>query len=256
MKVALCISGHLRCGLDLFPNIKKSLLDVYNPDIYIYLWEECEKLDPESNVFIQTKDKIKEDTISKIVDSFRPKEIIIANNTKFISSLPKFNLSEHNINFINKKKQNCPSVYSLKGFFSQHYANWKSMQLPIASGKNYDIIIRHRFDTYFTKKINANIFSLSLNNIVVPNNLKFGGLNDRFALGPPKYMNIYSSLFFNLYRFCVIDGVRYHPESLLKLLIEKNKIPFIEENIPMDTIRKVENVLFTASKDVICEYFK
>ena len=32
MKVALCISGHLRGYNYAFPDIKKYILDVYNPD--------------------------------------------------------------------------------------------------------------------------------------------------------------------------------------------------------------------------------
>ena len=39
MKVALLISGHLRCWKQNFPYIEKTFLDKYNPDVFISTWD-------------------------------------------------------------------------------------------------------------------------------------------------------------------------------------------------------------------------
>lgn len=40
MKVAVVLTGHLRCWRQVFPNFKEKIIDRYNPDIFIHTWDE------------------------------------------------------------------------------------------------------------------------------------------------------------------------------------------------------------------------
>ena len=40
MKVALCISGQMRGYLKAYPSVKKNIIDVFNPDIFIHTWDD------------------------------------------------------------------------------------------------------------------------------------------------------------------------------------------------------------------------
>ena len=40
MKVAIVLTGHLRCWRDVLPNFKERVIDRYNPDIFIHTWNE------------------------------------------------------------------------------------------------------------------------------------------------------------------------------------------------------------------------
>lgn len=39
MKVAVILTGHLRCWEQVFPNFKQRVMDRYNPDIFIHTWD-------------------------------------------------------------------------------------------------------------------------------------------------------------------------------------------------------------------------
>lgn len=39
MRSALLLTGHMRCWKDVFPHLKKTILDVYNPDVFIHTWD-------------------------------------------------------------------------------------------------------------------------------------------------------------------------------------------------------------------------
>ncbi len=40
MRVAVVLTGHLRCWKQVFPNFKEKIIDRYNPDIFIHTWDE------------------------------------------------------------------------------------------------------------------------------------------------------------------------------------------------------------------------
>ncbi|WP_367106730.1 hypothetical protein [uncultured Psychrobacter sp.] len=40
MKVALCIAGQMRGYLEAYPSVKKNIIDVFDPDIFIHTWDE------------------------------------------------------------------------------------------------------------------------------------------------------------------------------------------------------------------------
>lgn len=43
MKVALCISGQMRGYLKAYPSVKKNIIDVFDPDIFIHTWDDVGK---------------------------------------------------------------------------------------------------------------------------------------------------------------------------------------------------------------------
>ncbi len=40
MKVAVVLTGHLRCWRDVLSNFKQRIVNRYNPDIFIHTWNE------------------------------------------------------------------------------------------------------------------------------------------------------------------------------------------------------------------------
>ncbi|MGP5405505.1 tetratricopeptide repeat protein [Psychrobacter celer] len=43
MRVALCISGQMRGYLKAYPSVKKNIIDVFNPDIFVHTWDDIGK---------------------------------------------------------------------------------------------------------------------------------------------------------------------------------------------------------------------
>jgi len=86
----------------------------------------------------------------------------------------------------------------------------------------YDRIIRTRFDSSFS------YFPADI--IPAPKTLYIpvvgdydGGINDQFALGDSQAMDLYCDLYLEIFRYW-IAGVSQHPESLLKVHLEVNRL--------------------------------
>ena len=97
MKVAIILTGHLRCWETVFPNFKQKFIDRYNPDIFIHSWDEEGWWQPSDvkNVkgYYDQTPKIDK---QKVIDFYKPKE-------SFYSKLLKIFGSEEKIDIIKIK---------------------------------------------------------------------------------------------------------------------------------------------------------
>ena len=88
----------------------------------------------------------------------------------------------------------------------------------------YQLLIRARTDNIFLRLPNTferkDKFNPD-NNILIPNEHHYFGLNDRFAIGPMKFMKYYMSRWYDL-PLCFTDIV--HPESFLAFVLRKNNV--------------------------------
>ena len=180
-KVAICFSGYIR-DLNKNKSFWKSLIDKYDIDVFASFWDG----EVISN----------DDTIDNFKQIYNPKKLDIENYSSFNeSTIQALN------NYISPSNSLPPFLYdSCKNLdaLSMWYKVWRANLLTKGSGVEYDIIIRARTDTYFTKPIELKLDeSLSVPNARVqlsgfPNS---DGISDMFAYGSPKIMDYYSTCY-------------------------------------------------------------
>lgn len=192
-KIAVCLSGQLRNFKDTFPYFKKNIVDELQPDIFIF----TDKFENDLNLLYNPID-IGVQT-STITNTFNFKET--HGSTNPVSLLNQF----YKIASCNKLKQK----HEIKENFK------------------YDIVIRCRFDAFFTEKFNENVLCLSPNKIKVPLGWDFKCVSphaetDIFALGDSNAMNVYSSIYDMLSYY--EQEIIFHPESLIGYNLFKNNI--------------------------------
>jgi hypothetical protein len=142
MKVAVVLTGHLRCWKDVLPNFKEKIVDRFNPDIFIHTWDEEGWWIPgdKQNVkgyFEDTPKIIQEE----IIEAYKPIAICIESWDKYNKIL------EHRgslyKNFAHRPKNILSMFYKLNRGIAM-------MEDYISqTGVHYDLVIRMRPDMIF-----------------------------------------------------------------------------------------------------------
>jgi hypothetical protein len=210
LNVALLITGQIRNAKESYFSIKEKILDVYNPDVFIETWSNTSEIDSHFNGIIKN-----DSTLDEIKKMYSPK---ILSSEEYSKEIKKYFLDKSlNKNYYPETKPS--NVYSM------HYKIKKGFNLieiyqPFK--KFYDIIIKIRFDIKLETFIN--LYEINPNKIYIPKGWDHhNGINDLLAIGGYKVMKTYCNLYLHLEEYYK-NGLIFHPETLLKAHLEKNKI--------------------------------
>jgi hypothetical protein len=186
MKIALMMGGDLRTFMDCFPSLESNILKYNQCDVYLHLYDEP---------MTQTA-----------IDMLSPVKYVIEDKKSI----------RHDIQeccFKNK----APEVDCVGVFFM-----WRTIKVAynLLQDKNYDMVIKTRYDVKYTNPLMVNNFDPSKLN--VPNGGDWrGGLFDMFAMSSQKIMSRYCSLYDKLNTY-VSSGLPFHSE-ILNLHNNKNE---------------------------------
>lgn len=189
MKVAICFSGLVRTFKECFPTYSR-IRDLYDCDLFaVSTPNDILKDYPFKSVLQQEDVWIEEKHYS-----FKSPETIVQN--------------------------------SLRQFLFIELCN----NLRIQAG-HYDFIIRTRFDNILINNI-PDLHQCDPHSIYIPSghdhpmSLPGVGINDRFAFGGDSVMNIYSNKLRQIDQF-MAQGKRFHPETILKWILDQNNLNII-----------------------------
>ncbi|KKL28580.1 hypothetical protein LCGC14_2373740, partial [marine sediment metagenome] len=200
MKVAVCISGQPRNVQRGFTYIQPNLLERNDCDVFIHTWWDSEQV---GKTFINAGDHVASnpvaaDTLTTIIRLYSPTAMHFEPQIEFDTS--------------NYVENVFPAIKPFASL-SQKYSAWRVHELRRESGREYDAVIRLRFDYALQSPITAEDYNLD--HIAVPNRCPHvGGIDDTFAIGRASAMDMYGSLYnsiFGLYR----AGVPFCDELLL-----------------------------------------
>lgn len=143
MKVALILTGHMRCWDQVFPNTKQHIIDKYNPDIFIDTWDSEAYWDPHSAKGI-TEGGPKLD-VAGIEEAYKP---VVMN----VDSYEQFE-----DNFVTRAKQFETFYHVPKNQISMWFKVGRGMlsveEHMMLTGKTYDLVIRMRPDLVFNESL-------------------------------------------------------------------------------------------------------
>jgi len=215
MKIALCLSGHLRKFEQTYPTLFFYLLKNYDVDIFIHTWDKlgfsCAfKTDSTLN---DTEPKIPE--VNRL---YHPKKMMIE-STDFVEEL-KIQGDQYAPHLRNEPKH----VGHMASMFYKIYAANELRRLhQVETGTKYDWVIRCRPDLLFH------------NNVTLPPEHKPGKIwmpkalsspdwyNDQFAIGSPEDMDLYSSVFFDIQEYFRARQ-EFYPEKFMVWALKKKKL--------------------------------
>lgn len=146
MKIAVCISGHLRDGDKLcYPSLKKYLLDKYDCDIFIRSFKEMgnvqyvhlDNCPPEPDT----------DVTDRILSTYKPVRYFIdSTNSSWLEDLKK--------QWGDISTRNTARLFQMASMHRNiYYSHLLRRMYQADTGTKYDIVVRTRFDNEFVSDI-------------------------------------------------------------------------------------------------------
>lgn len=142
MRVAVVLTGHLRCWRDVLPNFKQRIVNRYNPDIFIHTWNEegwwiPGKKQNEKGYHEETPKIIKDE----IIEAYEPKGLAIEDWNDYN------HLFEYRGNLFEKYAHRPKNILSM---FHKLNRGISMMEDYVSqTGEFYDLVIRMRPDLVF-----------------------------------------------------------------------------------------------------------
>jgi hypothetical protein len=238
-KIALCLSGEPRSSMFCFPYYYETFLNnnpMYETDVYIHTWKNFRAL-PLYNPKKFTIDIIDQ---NQYLNNFFNKNglnnlLTVKKDLAFFGNLTKHSVKIYNTLLMHTSIKRCFDLID----------------------QSYDIIVRGRFDLFFSTKLDIIPYILDLikyqtSDIILPftkynlpqNTLPY--ISDQFAIGTPKAMKIYSNLIDNI--VSVIESTEsIIPEVLLSQHLRNNNLRVKDVILSPELIRGVNPILHKPS---------
>jgi FkbM family methyltransferase len=206
MKVALLLSGQFRNAKECFPGIKKNVLDVYNPDVFISGWINPDEIVPGRYFGDVPKDDC---SIQEIVDIYNPLsfEFETFDPSGFLFELAQ----ELDINYpnVDTKTTNVLSMW-----YKRSRVNELKRRYEEQINRRYDLVILCRFDLEIVGKIDIPL--IRQNTIYIPEGFDFGGgINDLIAISDSEQMDYYVSIYDKMKLYRLNESVHFSAHILL-----------------------------------------
>ena len=143
MKVAVILTGHMRCWRDVFPNFKEKIIDRYgNPDIFIHTWDEEGWWIPgDKDMPKGVYDKTPSVEFEDIQDAYKPIALIVS---KWSDYEPVFDYRAKLYSHYAHRPKNILSMFHKLGSGVRLMEDYMSF-----TGEHYDLVIRMRPDMIF-----------------------------------------------------------------------------------------------------------
>lgn len=230
MRIAICISGHLRTFEKTFAMTYNNFFKYHDCDFFIHTWNKLgydrSKNDCDKSIKnIDTNSKI-----NSIYNTYDPKllEIVEYNPSMFIGMGEQFNIGFN-------PAENLSMFYSIKRSYElkEEYENKFNIK--------YDYTIRYRSDMIIYQDLNFKTDFISLPEIGA---FHSDGINDMLAFGQDNLMEKYFKNFDKLITYCNDYKIRYAPEVLTKFNLDINNIKYKTVPINLNIYRADGSYLF------------
>lgn len=230
-RVAVCISGQPRSVEQGFEFINKHVIQPNQADVFIHTWQPTA-----TEAFInpvngsEVGDAVGADITNTILDLYKPHGCI------FDVQFP-FDEKDYN----DRAYPGMKAEWMLSMWYSVYMANWLKCNAEDDFGPKYDAVFRMRFD--WALKNHLDVQFVDPNVIVVPNDCPHaGGINDQFAVGSSKNMDIYSSVYDHIEEYYREDGQPFCNEILLGHHLQKQGVGVLPISIEYGLIRSADRI--------------
>lgn len=238
MKTALLISGQPRNVVECYENIKQTIIEPNNTDVFIHSWIDPNMTGKEyySEWLLEHKRLI--DTTQHVNPASTP---VPPDVDKIILNLykPKKYLFEEPIQFvynsiIDTHKQRTINPQNGLSFLNSLYkVNELKTWYEKENNFTYDVVMRIRFDCYFVKPIELYKFNskhiiyipVSFNGFTHPAFIDKIGICDHWNICNSELMNLYASAFLNVESIVVNHNIAFQNEHILGYNIRHYKNP-------------------------------
>lgn len=215
MKIALCLSGHMRKFHETFHSLYTHMIGNYECDTFIHTWDRMGYC---SNY---KRDSVQNNTAEHIIQIekvYRPKKIIVEDSS-FVEELKR----QGNEYAPHLKGVLKPVGHMASMFYKIYACNELKNLYQIETGTEYDWVVRARPDLTFHARVKMPAQKVPGQIYLSQHQCSPGWLNDQFAIGLPDDMDLYSSCFFNIPEYFEARN-EYYPEKFMDWCLKKKNL--------------------------------
>lgn len=208
MKVALILTGHMRCWKQVWPYIKAQFIDKYDPDIFVSTWSDEGWWRPNSSKgFNEQSPKL---DVDRFIELYHP----------VVMEVDDYKDHEAYLETIASKYKNF--IHNPKNVVSMFFKIAKGIKLLEKSVHNYDLVIRMRPDLVF----NHTLPDLDPNNFYTTHHPNYygRGTGDTFQASSLTNIKKFCETFYNL------DKIYSLCDTLCPHVVTKTAIELIGVN--------------------------
>lgn len=215
MKVAICLSGHLRKFEQTFPSLSGHLMRSHDCDVFISTWD---KMGYHSAL---KRDSTADDTaryLPRVEQLYRPKKMVVENSS-FVEELKR--QGDRYAPHLRTVPKHVGHMASM--FYKIYAANELRKRYEIEADVQYDWIVRCRPDLLF-----HGLTSLPTDKrpgvVYVPSHQNSPGwVSDQFAIADSNEMDLYCSFFFSMEEYFSARN-EYYPEKFMDWNLKKRNL--------------------------------
>jgi hypothetical protein len=210
VKVAICLSGHVRDYLKTYPFLIDEIIKPnleHTIDVFISTWNV---MDTATSHYARHKaDYVgKPVDFNDIITKYQPKSLLVEQEQNFPLDL-----------LMLKDRQKHEGIV-FQGVYNMFYKIWNCNELVgqycINNNFEYDIVIRYRFDFILKRQLIFNDLKIETNKVYTEYGwLKDDELSDKFAYGKPVPIRKYCNTYNNISQL-LDNGTFFHPETLCR----------------------------------------
>ena len=241
MKVALCLTGHFRTFDYVFPYLKKNILDVYNPDVFGFVWSDSlgyylhphDTNDPRFKYgYDPNSPAISQSYLTNVINKLNPKVLQLVNQnamTPYFDELTEKYKDYHSKWEYARPRSGLQTVYTKSACIKlkQEYEKLQGFQ--------YDLVIITRWDILHSEPI----LNIPLDKIILPNIYNYNGVCDIWAAGNNDMINRYSLMLENIDQLKKLPNFTTAVHHWLQDHLNYCNIPHIEMSIPISICRRI-----------------
>jgi hypothetical protein len=215
-RVAIVLTGHLRCWKTVFPNFKENFIDRYSPDIFIHTWKDEGYWVP-----VDSANSVKQD--APLLDEadvrahYKPIEMVIEDFADYEAAFTK--RAEPFTNFLARPRNVISMLYKMSAgmaLLDKHVAE---------TGKPYDLVIRMRPDMILHEPMPE--FDLEKFYTLNHGNHLRQGTGDMFQIGKPEFISAFLTIGEHLEELYAELGI-FCPHIMCAHYIQKLGLPWEE----------------------------
>jgi len=230
-RVAVCISGQPRSVEQGFEFINKHVIQPNQADVFIHTWQPTY-----TEAFInpvngsEVGDAVGMGISNTILDLYEPHGVIFDKQIVF---------DEKDYN--DRAYPGMKASWMLSMWYSVQMANWLKCNAEDEFGPKYDAVFRMRFD--WALRDDMVVLNRDSKVITVPSDCAHPtGINDQFAIGSSKEMDIYCSLYDHIEEYYREDDQPFCNEILLKHHLTKQGVEIYPVSMGYGLIRSADRI--------------
>jgi hypothetical protein len=212
MKIAICLSGHLRKYEQAFPSLHLYLLQTYDCDIFLSTWDRMGYV---SQYKSDSRQDLTNQYVKDIERIIKPKKMVIENSA-FIEEL-KHQGNEYAPHLRNEPKH---VGHMASMFYKIYAANELRKSYELETGIEYDWVIRCRPDLLFHGNTTIPTDKVAKQIYIPSQHFHHKWFGDQFAISLPNEMDLYSSLFFHMPEYFKARN-EFYPERFMNWGLQK-----------------------------------